>query len=144
ENAEADLAELVARNPAHPGLPGAREKLSALRAAERRPYEEALASASEDEEIDRLARELLARWPESSTARRALSDLEARRRRASIERLLSDAATAEARGEPSLALERLRQAHALDPGSERVSSELRRLELITQGLADQRAAERIA
>lgn len=82
-DAEGAVQRVEDADPAHPALAELRAGIVACRADARRPDEEALqalVAAGDDEAAERLARTLLARWPDSAVAGRTLAAIEGRRR----------------------------------------------------------------
>ncbi len=83
EQAAAHLAELRKRDPAHGAIVGLADEVARLRAAARGPFEaelSALVAAGREDEAEKKAAEVLARWPESEAARRVVRAAEERRR----------------------------------------------------------------
>lgn len=116
------------RDPACPEIRGVADELAKARAKACEPAEAeiaALLAAGRELEAERKAGEVLARWPESAAARRALRDIEERRRKIEAARLAAEAEDAEARGDAAVALARLAQAAAAVRGPEREAIEAR-------------------
>ncbi len=83
ERAAAHLADLRRRDPAHGAIVGLADEITRLRAAARGPSEAelaALVAAGQEDEAEKKAGEVAARWPESEAARRVLRAAEERRR----------------------------------------------------------------
>lgn len=81
--AAAHVAELRKRDPAHRAIAGLAEEIARVRAAARGPVEaelSALVIAGRQDEAEKKAAEVLARWPESEAARRVVRAAEERRR----------------------------------------------------------------
>jgi hypothetical protein len=115
EGAGRDLAEARQRDPAHAGIAAVAEAIAARRARARGPREEALGrllDAGQIDEAEGEARAILARFPESGAAQRALRVVEEQRRTTQIAALLDAAEAAFARGEALAAAASLRQALA--------------------------------
>ncbi|HEY3452115.1 MAG TPA: hypothetical protein VGK67_37575 [Myxococcales bacterium] len=96
--------------PSHPEIAALEAGLHRREAELRRPAEELLRLAvqrGEDAEIERLARDLLARWPASQAARRALRELEARRLEERTRALLAESDAARAAGDHAAELRAL-------------------------------------
>jgi tetratricopeptide (TPR) repeat protein len=113
ERAARHVRAAEAADPAHPELRALSDGIAAARAVERAPREARLAallSAGRDPEALAEAEGILARWPESEPARRALRQLEERQREGAGRRHLSQGEEALARGEAAVALEHLQRA----------------------------------
>jgi O-antigen/teichoic acid export membrane protein/tetratricopeptide (TPR) repeat protein len=107
KRAERHLEQAKRRDPTSLTIPVIDGEIARARALLREPLEEEIGRlivAGRDDEAERNAAEVLARWPESEAARRALRAIEERRRRAEVERLAAEAEVALARGETAEAL----------------------------------------
>ncbi len=102
----------------------------------------ALLAAGSEASAEKQAAVVLARWPESAVARRALREIEERRRKREARQRAEEAEGAAARGESTVALALLAQAAATARGAERDAIE-RRTREIEQALRTQRDAERV-
>jgi hypothetical protein len=115
ERAERHARAAEEHDPAHPELRALADAVAALRAAERAPREAELSArlaAGREAEALAEANAILARWPESEPARRAIRHLEERLRAGEGRRHLLAAEEAFARGETAVALDLLRHALA--------------------------------
>jgi hypothetical protein len=131
------------RDPSQDGIAGLATEVARARAAEREPIEAALrelVAAEKDDEAEKKAAEVLARWPESEAARRALRVVEDHRRRAQTERLVAEADAAFAAGDTAAACAQLAQALAAARGPEREALERR----VRQIEAAEHAGRRVA
>lgn len=106
-----DAARLLDRahslDPTHPDLLSLSADLARARAASRAPAEDELLrllATADPALVRQRATSLLASWPDSAVARRALRDLDERSRRSLAEQLTSDADAAAARGDHARAL----------------------------------------
>jgi hypothetical protein len=119
-------------DPASAVLLGIAGEIARARADAREPAEAELAAllaAGRDDEADKKADLVLARWPESEPARRARRTIEERRRRDEAALLAAEADEAFAAGAVSLGLGRLRHAAAAACGPERGALEHRAREI---------------
>lgn len=126
------LEQTRRRDPAHPAIAGLGGELARVRAAARGPAEAevlALASAGRDDEAEKKADFVLARWPESEAARRTLRAIEERRRHAEVQRLAAEGEAAFEAGDTAAALAWLGQAAAAARGPEREAIEHRAREI---------------
>jgi hypothetical protein len=145
ERAEELIAQLRALDPASPSLHALASELARRRAERRGPDEAALQRLLDEghhHDAARRARELLAKWPDSETARRVLRTLDDRQRRLELERLWAEAEGAEAQGDAATALLRWRAALALASKGQRETIEARLL-AAERVEAERRAAERV-
>ena len=145
DRAAGHLEQARRRDPACPGLVSVAGEVAAAQAKARAPAEaeiEALLAAGRDAEAKQKADLVLASWPASAAARRALHAVEERRRTAEAARLAAEAEEAEARGDSAVALARLAQAAAAARGAEREAIDERasRLEASER---DRRETERV-
>lgn len=104
-------------DPGHPALPRLREAAARLQADERAPAEAALAAAVVEGEmphVERLARDLLTRWPGSDVARAALRDVARWRKEQECRELVGRAWQAWHRGDAASLLAAIAQVRALD------------------------------
>jgi hypothetical protein len=107
------LRQAEEKDPAHPDLRGLADAIAALRASERAPREAALAAlVAEGRDAEALAEgaAILARWPESEPARRAVRQVEERQRAGEGKRHLAAAEEAAQRGETAAAIELVHRA----------------------------------
>ncbi len=143
ERAAAHLATLEHRQLAHGELPALRARLAGLR-AERRAVDEARIGAALDDEAaaERIAREVLAEWPDSALARTTVARIEARRRAAVAAERSAQADAAANAGDLERALALLAEARAQGAEVSEEWVELLRDELRAQ--RDQRATAAIA
>lgn len=145
ERAARRLREAEEQDPAHPGLRVLGEALTKLRAKERAPREAELGAhiaAGRDREAGGLASAILARWPESEPARRALRQIEERQRTAEGRKHLVAAEEAAARGESKVALEHLHKALACPLAAAEREAALGRVRQIEAAERDKAARER--
>jgi hypothetical protein len=94
ERGASHLEQVKRLDPANPALAGLAGEIARARAAERGPAEAELAElvkAGREDEAEKKASSVLARWPESEAARRALRAIEERRRKGEMERLAAEA-----------------------------------------------------
>lgn len=113
---------LSAARQADPTLPEAAElaaRIESARRDQRKPAEEtilALHASGDRDATESAARDLLARWPDSATARRVLHEIDETRRRERSRALARDGSTALERGDFAEAARLLGLALAADPG----------------------------
>jgi len=115
ERAGRHLRAAEEQDPAHPDLRALADVLASARAAERAPREgtlDALVTAGRDAEALPEAEAILARWPESEPARRAIHVIEERQREGAGRRHLTDAEESLAQGKTAAALELVHRALA--------------------------------
>lgn len=113
--ADEHLTRARERDPIHPEIPEVRDEIARARADERLPLEQRLAglcAAGDYDAAEAQARALLARWPESDPARRALRAITEHRRVAEAQRLRAQAEEAARRGQRGAAMSLLQQALA--------------------------------
>jgi superfamily II DNA or RNA helicase len=122
------------RDPAHPGARDLAREVARAREEARRPLDAEVARALGEGAIDearRLAEGVLARFPESEIARRAVRVAADQQRAREAERLVDEAADGLARADVDGASDRLRRARATlaaSPGSESLSARIDGLE----------------
>ena len=145
ERAAGHVEQARRRDPSCPGLAGVVSEVATARAKVCAPAEAevvALLAAGRDTEAEQKAGEVLARWPESAAARRALREIEERRRRSEAARLAKDAEDAAAQGDAEVALARLALAAVAARGAEREAIEQRARQLAASA-REQREAEQV-
>jgi hypothetical protein len=128
ERAAAHVEQARRHDPTSPGVTTTAGEIAKARAKECGPAEAEIAAfleAGRDIDAEKRAREVLARWPESAPARRALRDIEERRRAAESARLSAEAEELVACGDAPAALARLALASAVAHGAARDAIERR-------------------
>lgn len=146
ERAARHLREAEEQDPAHPELRVLGEALAKLRAGERAPREAELGAhlaAGRDREAGELASAILARWPESEPARRALRQIEERQRMAEGRKHLVAAEEAAGRGERTVALEQLHKALACPLHAKEREAALARVQQMEAAAREEAAQERV-
>lgn len=151
EQATRDLAEARRRDPAHAELLGLADAIAARRADERTPLEAELARLAAEGRLDEAearAGAILARWPESETARRTLGAVEEQKKARRAEALLRQAEQALERGETAVALSAARQALATGglpgPDAERARGRVAEMEAAQRAEEARAAADETA
>lgn len=141
---------LSAARQADPTLPEATEleaRLESGRRDQRKPAEDALLALHASGDLDAAesaARDLLARWPDSATARRVLREIDETRRRERSRALARDGAAALERGDFAEAARLLGLALAADPELPEAPRLLDRARRALAEQAEEHAVRRVA
>ncbi len=135
DDVNACVAAIQEVDRGHRALPKLKDAVARLRADERAPAEASLTSAvkaADWDAVDRLGREVLARWPESEVARSAQRDLQRHRREQEGRDLVARAWQAWERGDPKALLVAVGQARALGVADEETRAWMDEAEVIAR------------
>lgn len=139
QDAEHATRELEHLDGGHPALPELREAIAVCRANARRPEEEALQAAlntGDDATAEARARAILARWPDSAAAGRALAVIDERRRAHAAESSRRAASDALTRGDFATARELALRARAFGADARELLTRIDAAEAETRAAAD--------
>ena len=144
ERATAHVDQAKRHDAACPEIIGVAGDVAKARAKACEPVEteiSALLAAGRDEEAEKKASAALTRWPESAVARRALRDIEERRRKRDAVERAAEAEEAAVRGETAVALALFAQAAAAARGADREAIDRRMHEIEAASRAHRETAQ---